>query len=116
MQSKPIAKLIEIQTRVGLTDKEMAGSLGCSRQLWQMTRSGKIPLGNTMTKCISKNFPELHQDIIYFLAQSADKSSRAGDKNPLKPLSEPQGRGLKKFCVELLGRMIDKVETFIERH
>ena len=83
MQSKPIAKLVDMQVRGELTDREMAERLGCSRQLWQMTRTGKTRLSNTLIKCITQNFPELNQDIIYFLAQSADKSSNDGDKNPL---------------------------------
>ena len=105
MQSKPIAKLVELQVKGELTDREMAERLGCSRQLWQMTRSGRTPLGKTMAKCITRNFSELNQDIIYFLAQSADKLSNEGDRNPLSQLSEPQGRGIKRFFVELLGRI-----------
>jgi len=105
MQGKPITKLVDMQTREELTDREMAERLGCSRQLWQMTRSGKIPPGKTIIKCITKNFPELHQDIIYFLAQSADKLSNNGAENPPRHLSEPQGKGIKRFCVELIGRL-----------
>jgi len=104
MQGKPIAKLIDIQVREELTDREMAERLGCSRQLWQMTRTGKIPPSNTIIKCISQNFPELHQDILNFLAQDGDRLSKEGAQNPPKQPSEAQGRGLKRFCVGLLGR------------
>ena len=109
MQSKPIAKLVELQVKGELTDREMAERLGCSRQLWQMTRSGRIPLGKTMAKCITRNFPELNRDIIYFLAQSVDRLSRDGAENPLSQPSGPQGRGLKRFCVGLVGRIKERL-------
>ena len=105
MLSKPIAKLSEIQNKGELTDTEMAERLGCSRQLWQMTRTGRIPLSNTIIRCITKNFPDLHQDVIYFLAQDGDRLSQKGDRNPLRQPSEPQGGGLKRFCVGLLRRI-----------
>lgn len=95
MLSKPIAKLAEMQSREGLKDREMAKLLGCSRQLWQMTRTGKIPLGNTMLECISRNFPGLHKDVLKFLSRNGDKSSRNADKNPI----------VKRFFTGLLGRL-----------
>jgi DNA-binding XRE family transcriptional regulator len=116
MNGELIAKLIEIQARAVLTDKEMAKQLGCSRQLWQMTRTRKIPPSNTIIKCISKNFPELHSDLIKFLAQDGDELSNSGAQNPTRQPSRTQGRGVKEFCVVLMAKIIDKVETFIERH
>jgi len=70
-----------------------------------MTRSGKIPPGNRILKGISTAFPELRQDVIYFLSDGADNSARLATKNPLKQSSQAQGRGLKRFFVELLGRI-----------
>ena len=105
MISKPIAKLIDIQVREELTDKEMADQLGCSRQLWQMTRTEETPLSMTMLKCVCKNFPDLNQDVIYFFTGNGDKSSNDAVKNPLRQPSEAQGRGLKRFFVGLLGRI-----------
>ena len=84
MLSKPIATLIGMQNREGLTDREMAERLGCSRQLWQMTRTGRIPLSNTITRCISKNFPELNKEVLKFLARDGDGLSSDVIKNPLK--------------------------------
>jgi len=102
MLSKPIVKLSELQDKGELTDTEMAERLGCSRQLWQMTRTGRIPLSNTIIKCITRNFPDLQQDVIYFLAQDGDKLSQKGDRDAPRQPSEAQGRGLKRFCVGLL--------------
>jgi len=104
MIPKVIGRLRDIQLSKRLADMEMARQLGCSRQLYQMTRSGKIPLGNKILKGILTTFPELEQDVIYFLS-SNDKKLSDNAKNPLKQPSEPQGWGLKRFCVGLLGRI-----------
>jgi len=94
MLGKTIAKLTEIQRGEGLTDKEMAKRLGCSRQLWQMTRTEKVPLSNTILKCISKNFPELNKDVLNFLSCDGDGLSSNVINNPLK-----------RFLVGLLARI-----------
>ena len=97
-------KVRAIQLREQLSDRQMGQLLNVSRQLYQMSRAGKIPFGNKILKGISAAFPELHQDVIYFLSNDADKSSRIATQNPLKSTSEPQGRGIKRFFVELLGK------------
>lgn len=101
MELSVIVKLRDIQLARGLTDTKMAKQLGCSRQLYQMTRTGKIPLGNKILKGISSVFPELQQDVIYFLSSDDKKLSDTAKYPPRQP-SEPQGRGLKRFCVGLL--------------
>jgi len=100
-----VDKLRAIQLREQASDKGMAQRLGCSRQLYQMARSGKIPPGNKILKGISATFPELQQDVIYFLANNADKSSRPATRNPLVALFFKAQGGLKRFFVELLGRI-----------
>ena len=109
MSSKSIANLTlslqEIQDRENLKDWQMAERLGCKRQHWQMTRTGDTPLGMTLLKGIAKGFPELHQDIIYFLDSDADRLSKECDRIPLKQHSEAQGRALKRFCGGLIGRL-----------
>jgi len=102
--SELISKLQYIQANEGLADKEMARRLGCSRQLYQMTRTGKIPPGNKILKGISIAFPELQQDVIYFLSNNDNVLSN-NVKNPLTQPSEPQGWGLKRLLVGLLGRL-----------
>ncbi|MBA7472477.1 hypothetical protein ES707_07804 [subsurface metagenome] len=99
-----VSKLRGIQVREGLSDGEMAKQLCCSRQLYQMTRTSKIPLGNKILRGISATFPELQKDVIYFLSNNDKKLSNHA-KYPLRQPSEPQGRGLKRFFVELLGRI-----------
>jgi len=105
MELTLIAKIRDIQSQKGLPDKEMAKRLGCSRQLWQMTRTGKTPIGSKIMKNVSKAFPELQQDVIYFLTNDAQKCPNNAQQNPLKQPSEAQGRGLKRVFVELLRRL-----------
>jgi len=100
-----ITKIKTLQLKERMSDREMAERLGCTRQLYQMTRTGKIPPGNKIIKGISAAFPELQQDVIYFLSNDADKSSINATKNPLRQPSEFQGWWLKRFCVGLLARL-----------
>lgn len=65
-------KLSEIQGHYNFTDNDMAHRLGCSRQLYQMTRTGKVKLGHKILAGIIKAFPELSWDALYFLSSSAD--------------------------------------------
>ena len=84
---------------------DMAERLNCSRQLYQGTRSGKIPPGNKILKGISIAFPDLQEDVIYFLSNDANRLPEGANRNPLKTSSEPRGRGIRKFCVGLIGRI-----------
>lgn len=81
MESQIIHKLKSVQAEKGLSDKEMAQRLGCSRQLYQMARTGKIPLGHKIIKGISVAFPELQADILIFLSESANKLSDEAKEN-----------------------------------
>jgi transcriptional regulator with XRE-family HTH domain len=119
MTSKSIATLIarlrEIQVKTGWDDKQMAERLGCSRQLYQMTRSGKIPVGRKILKGISMAFPELQQDVIYFLAKGADISTIEGDEKSPQMYQEAQGRALKRFCRGLVGWIRRRLEVLERR-
>ena len=107
MELTLISKIKEIQEREGLTDVEMARRLGCSRQLYQGTRSGKIPLGRKILNGIMTGFPELKKDVIYFLTNDANKSPKDANKNPPKQPSEAQKRGWKRF----FGELIEKIKS-----
>jgi imidazoleglycerol-phosphate dehydratase len=43
-------KIIQMQNSQGYSDQQMAGKIGCSRPLYQRTRTGKIPVGGTFLK------------------------------------------------------------------
>ena len=46
----PVAEAIEIQKKYGYTDQQMADLLGCSRVLYQRTRTGKIKAGGAFLR------------------------------------------------------------------
>lgn len=46
----PVAEAVEIQNRYGYTDQQMADLLGCSRVLYQRTRTGKIEAGGAFLR------------------------------------------------------------------
>ena len=103
--SEIVSKLRKIQLAKRLTDGEMAQQLNCSRQTYQKTRVGEIKVGNKILMGIMAAFPELKQDIIYFLSNDANRIPNNATKNPLRQFLEPQGRGLKRLCVGLVARI-----------
>jgi imidazoleglycerol-phosphate dehydratase len=45
-----LKKVVQIQSTFGYSDQQMAEKIGCSRPLYQRTRTGKIPVGGTFLK------------------------------------------------------------------
>ena len=45
-----LSKIVKIQENQGYSDQQMAEKIGCSRPLYQRTRTGKVPLGGTFLK------------------------------------------------------------------
>jgi len=45
-----LGKIVQLQQNAGLSDRQMAKRIGCSRPLYQRTRTGKIPLGGRFIK------------------------------------------------------------------
>ena len=45
-----LQKIIQLQKTNGYSDQQMAEKIGCSRPLYQRTRTGKIPIGGTFLK------------------------------------------------------------------
>ncbi len=45
-----LKKIIQLQKSKGYSDQEMAAKIGCSRPLYQRTRTGRIPMGGTFLK------------------------------------------------------------------
>ena len=79
MARKIISHLEKFQKERGLTDKEMGEKLGCSRQLYQKVRSGKVPLGAKLIKGVMGSFPQLRDDVIYFLSNDAHRLPNGGN-------------------------------------
>lgn len=65
----------DMQAQEGLSDGQMAAKLGCSRQLWQMTRTGQRAISVTLLKCIARNIPELQAAIMDFLKVDGEADS-----------------------------------------
>ena len=45
-----LQKVVQLQSTFGYSDHQMAEKIGCSRPLYQRTRTGKIPVGGTFLK------------------------------------------------------------------
>jgi imidazoleglycerol-phosphate dehydratase len=45
-----LKKIIQLQKGKGYSDQQMADKIGCSRPLYQRTRTGRIPMGGTFLK------------------------------------------------------------------
>ena len=45
-----LSTVVQLQDSRGYTDQQMAEKIGCSRPLYQRTRTGKIPVGGTFLK------------------------------------------------------------------
>jgi len=80
MDNTIISKLVQIQARDKLSDKKMAKRLGCSRALWQLTRTEKTPVNAKIIKGIARNFPELHTALLVFLSHDVKESELIADK------------------------------------
>ena len=60
-----VEKIEELQKEGGYTDQQMADKIGCSRPLYQRTRTGKIPVGSTFLKgAIPLVFPKVNRSSI----------------------------------------------------
>ena len=45
-----LGKIVQLQQKSGVSDQQMAKRIGCSRPLYQRTRTGKIPIGGRFLK------------------------------------------------------------------
>lgn len=60
------------------SDYAFAKRLGITRPLWQLTRTGRLQIGITLLKAIARTYPDIHQDIINFLKDSAGEEAKVG--------------------------------------
>ena len=101
MRSKTDIRLLSdlrwIQYSQHLTDAGMAEKLGCTRQLYQMTRTYKIPLGLKILRGSIKAFPRLLPDAMYFLSPDAAQSM------PILAFKNQRGGALRRLGDGLLG-------------
>jgi imidazoleglycerol-phosphate dehydratase len=45
-----LEKVVQLQNSKGYSDQQMAAKIGCSRPLYQRTRTGRVPVGGTFLK------------------------------------------------------------------
>lgn len=64
-----LGKLIKVQAQEGMSDRQFAGKLGISTQLWQATRTGKRPIGLTLIKAVIRAYPSLRFDVFESLCR-----------------------------------------------
>jgi imidazoleglycerol-phosphate dehydratase len=63
-----LKRIIELQEKQGYSDQQMAEKIGCSRPLYQRTRTERIPVGGTFLKgamkLLAEEIPEGRKSII----------------------------------------------------
>lgn len=102
-----VDRLREIQKEKSYTDLEMAQLIGCSRQLYQMTRTNKVGLGAKILKGAVSVFPQLVGDAYIFLTGNEDIVSKGVDNVPEPPEThQNEHRG------EFIRKLIAKVKQF----
>ena len=56
-----LQQIIKLQKDNNYSDQQMADKIGCSRPLYQRTRTGKIPMGGTFIRGAMKVLAELNK-------------------------------------------------------
>ena len=74
MKMDMLESLIMEQEKQGSSDQQFAAQLDCSRQLWQGTRTGAIPMGDTILKGTARAFPNLRRRALYMLVNLPNKN------------------------------------------
>lgn len=109
-----IEVLVTIQRREDLSDEVMAGKVGCARQLYHATRTGKVPLGWTVFKGACRAFPlELCEHALIFLTGDADILTKLADGSANAHQTSPGGRtdGFRQRLREFLARVFPSNRT-----
>ncbi len=107
-----LTELLAIQKKEHLTDKEIATKIGCSRQLYQMTRTEKIPLGFKILQGAVRTYPELQRSAIYLWMHSANKTTETADQRATTYLTPHNGQhGVFGYFL----RVRDSVSKFLRR-
>ncbi len=66
-----LQNLIKIQYDLRMTDEAFSNHLGISRQLWNMIKNGKRPVGISLLAASLSKYPELKDDVTDFLLENA---------------------------------------------
>lgn len=71
-----LSKLVTRQREKGMSDADFAALLGVPRSTWQLTRSGRVPLGRRVALAAQRAFGDLSPEVIYFLLSDASEGAR----------------------------------------
>lgn len=80
-----LRKLIEKQRSLGLSDRQFAARLRIPRSTWQLTRTGKVPLGPRVARAAQAAFPEFAPDAIYFLLSGGTELTSSASQRDTVP-------------------------------
>ena len=111
-----IDKLRERQDKEGLSDQKFGGKLGISKELWRLVRTGERQIPRpVILKGIARAYPELVQDVLFFLGFDVDVSLLSSDHPTAHPEThqDKQQDGLRKLlrCLYLKIRHPRKVKA-----
>lgn len=70
-------RLIQIQRRERLTDKEMAARLEVARSTWTDVKNGRLAVSDATTMAAARAFPELIPALVVSLSGSANEEALA---------------------------------------
>jgi len=103
-----LKKIVQLQKTLEYSDKQMAHKIGCSRPLYQRTRTGKIPIGASFLKGAMK-----------LLSQQAPAGRRATVKRETKETSiilELDIDGTGQWEIDTGVRMFDHLLSALVKH
>lgn len=92
-----LKKLRQLQEEAGLSDTAFARQLGISQQLWNAIRLGtRQIIRPPLLTGILRAYPELNRDVLIFLSNGVDVSTKSVDTPP-KRHQRPPGQYLRGF-------------------
>ena len=103
-----LARVVMIQNSQGYTDEEMASKIGCSRPLYQRTRTGKVPVGSAFLR-----------GAIGFLSQESDNIRTAVVKRETSETNidlELNIDGTGKYEIETGIKIFDHLISQLAKH
>lgn len=83
-----LEKLRQLQSSMALNDGDFAAQLDVPRSTWQLTRTGRVPLGQKIARAAARRFPDLAADAVaLFLASDAPECSDATEQSTLSSVA-----------------------------
>ena len=103
-----LQQIIKLQNDNGYSDQQMAEKIGCSRPLYQRTRTGKIPMGGTFIRGAMKVLTELNES-----GRSATVKRNTKETN-IELEFNVDGKG--DYSINTSVKMLDHLLSQVARH